>query len=389
MNDTRLVFLGLILLLSATFPVSAHSADVGRPAPAWMSDLTVVQMLDSPNDYRWMGTWDPVYDYDWHRHYGVVYDSVTVTVAPSVTVTVAPSVTATVAPCVTATVAPVAPLTMTVATAAPPVTGTVARLVTATSAPPVTTAVAIVARFVTSTATLTHLTTVATSSVAAGSGERRGGTVGRGVRCGRSNLGWRLPLSGTRVSSDLCFVLGYFDLNQFFFVPLTRSSPSPGKTRHRSGSWPLSTGSGHIPARGSGPSSAAGPGTWDQAGIGSQIGALHRGTELYRDAVGVKRIDRMDNAVVDYLGYPESGRVNPVPQMSTATDRLRPRKTRDRKPWARLRVAMILFRQQVQHPAIQKKQHNFAGRFRRNRVCTPFFRAPLQVSFRAGRARSG
>jgi hypothetical protein len=73
MNDTRLVFLGLILFLSATFPVSAHSADVGRPAPAWMSDLTVVQMLDSPNDYRWMGTWDPVYDYDWHRHYGVVY----------------------------------------------------------------------------------------------------------------------------------------------------------------------------------------------------------------------------------------------------------------------------------------------------------------------------
>jgi hypothetical protein len=73
MNDTRLVFLGLILLLGATFPVSAHSADVVRPAPAWMSNLTVVQMLESPNDYRWMGTWDPVYDYDWNRHYGVVY----------------------------------------------------------------------------------------------------------------------------------------------------------------------------------------------------------------------------------------------------------------------------------------------------------------------------
>ncbi len=73
MNDTRLVFLGLFLLLSATFVVPAHSADTARPAPAWMSNLTVVQMLDSPEDYRWMGTWDPVYDYNWQRHYGVVY----------------------------------------------------------------------------------------------------------------------------------------------------------------------------------------------------------------------------------------------------------------------------------------------------------------------------
>ena len=73
MNDTRLVFLGLILFLSATFLVPARSTDAARPAPAWMSNLTVVQMLDSPNDYRWMGTWDPVYDYDWQRHYSTVY----------------------------------------------------------------------------------------------------------------------------------------------------------------------------------------------------------------------------------------------------------------------------------------------------------------------------
>ncbi len=73
MNGIRLGFLGLILIFGATFLVPAHFTAIVQAAPAWMGDLTVVQMLDSPNDYRWMGTWDPGYDYDWHRHYGVTY----------------------------------------------------------------------------------------------------------------------------------------------------------------------------------------------------------------------------------------------------------------------------------------------------------------------------
>jgi len=71
MNGTRLGFLGLILLFGATFLVPLHITDIAQAAPAWMGDLTVVQMLDSPNDYRWMGTWNPAYDYDWQRHYRV------------------------------------------------------------------------------------------------------------------------------------------------------------------------------------------------------------------------------------------------------------------------------------------------------------------------------
>jgi hypothetical protein len=73
MNGTRVGFLGLILLFGAAFLVPANLTGIARAAPAWMGDLAVVQMLDSPSDYRWMGTWDPVYDYDWQRHYSTAY----------------------------------------------------------------------------------------------------------------------------------------------------------------------------------------------------------------------------------------------------------------------------------------------------------------------------
>ncbi len=73
MNRTRLGFLGLILFLGAGFLGPAHLTGIAGAAPAWMGDLSVVQMLDSPNDYTWMGTWDPIYDYDWQRHYNTAY----------------------------------------------------------------------------------------------------------------------------------------------------------------------------------------------------------------------------------------------------------------------------------------------------------------------------
>jgi len=69
MNRTKPGFLALILLFGATLLVPMHRSDIAGAAPAWMDHLTIVQLFNSPTDYRWQGTWDPVYDYDWQRHY--------------------------------------------------------------------------------------------------------------------------------------------------------------------------------------------------------------------------------------------------------------------------------------------------------------------------------
>ena len=144
-----------------------------------MGDLSVVQMLDSPNETidGWEhGTLDMTTT---GRDIMASPTSVSATVAPSVTATFAPptNICATCAfnynscgaplpsvtdVCAIHDVCAARALALTVATVVPPITTTVARLVTATSAPHVTTTVAISARFV-ATATLTHLeTTVAT-----------------------------------------------------------------------------------------------------------------------------------------------------------------------------------------------------------------------------------
>ena len=75
MNGTKLGFLGLIVFLGATLLVPSHFTGIAQAAPAWMSNLTIVQMLDSPSDYKWMATWNPVLDYDWQSHYNVAYVS--------------------------------------------------------------------------------------------------------------------------------------------------------------------------------------------------------------------------------------------------------------------------------------------------------------------------
>ena len=71
MRGAKLGLFALMFFLVAPVVVTSYSGDTCSPYSegSWMDDLTVVQLFNSPNDYKWEGSWDPRYDADWQRHY--------------------------------------------------------------------------------------------------------------------------------------------------------------------------------------------------------------------------------------------------------------------------------------------------------------------------------
>jgi hypothetical protein len=69
MLDKKFGFLVVIFFLAATIIIPTVSTDVASAQCSWVSCLTIVKMLDSQTDYRWMGDWDPRFDSDMQTHY--------------------------------------------------------------------------------------------------------------------------------------------------------------------------------------------------------------------------------------------------------------------------------------------------------------------------------
>ncbi len=77
MSGSKLIFFPLILMLGAAMLVPALSVKSTSQSMIrqveWMDDLTVIQLFNNPNDYKWQGTWDPRWDPDWQMHHGGPY----------------------------------------------------------------------------------------------------------------------------------------------------------------------------------------------------------------------------------------------------------------------------------------------------------------------------
>ncbi|MGA2403674.1 MAG: hypothetical protein ABSG91_18525 [Syntrophobacteraceae bacterium] len=73
MNGRKPGLFALIFLFGATLLVPAFLTDIASAQCTWLDNLTIVQGIYNPNDYKWQGTWDPRFDPDWQAHYGVTY----------------------------------------------------------------------------------------------------------------------------------------------------------------------------------------------------------------------------------------------------------------------------------------------------------------------------
>ena len=76
MRGVKLSLFVIMFLLVAPVMVTTHSGNNCSPysGDSWIDNLAVVQLFDTPNDYKWQGTWDPRYDADWQRNYCRDYD---------------------------------------------------------------------------------------------------------------------------------------------------------------------------------------------------------------------------------------------------------------------------------------------------------------------------
>ncbi len=70
MPGKKFGFLALIFIFTASVLIPALRTDIAAAQCSWMDNLSVVQSLNYPNDYRWQGNRDPRYDPDWQTHYG-------------------------------------------------------------------------------------------------------------------------------------------------------------------------------------------------------------------------------------------------------------------------------------------------------------------------------
>ncbi len=62
------IFLFLFLVLGATALIPVHSV-MAAPDSA-VRDTTVYHLFNNPNDYKWQGGWDPMWDPDFLIHQG-------------------------------------------------------------------------------------------------------------------------------------------------------------------------------------------------------------------------------------------------------------------------------------------------------------------------------
>jgi len=69
MSGKKFGFLALTFILVSAVLVPALLTDIASAERSIVNSLTTVQMFGNPSDYRWQGTWDPRFDYDWQTHY--------------------------------------------------------------------------------------------------------------------------------------------------------------------------------------------------------------------------------------------------------------------------------------------------------------------------------
>jgi hypothetical protein len=73
MSGKKLGFLALTFFLVSAVLVPALLTDVASAKCSAVNSLTVVQLFNNPNDYKWYGTWDSRFDSDWQTHYRISY----------------------------------------------------------------------------------------------------------------------------------------------------------------------------------------------------------------------------------------------------------------------------------------------------------------------------
>jgi hypothetical protein len=76
MRGVKLSLFALMFFLVAPVMVTTYSDDTCSPysAGSWMDNLAIVQLFNTPNDYKWEGTWNPRYDAKWQREHCRDYD---------------------------------------------------------------------------------------------------------------------------------------------------------------------------------------------------------------------------------------------------------------------------------------------------------------------------
>lgn len=59
----------IFIATAAVLLIPVLQTGVASAQCSWMSCLSIVKLLDSPNDYKWIGDWDPRFDRDMQTHY--------------------------------------------------------------------------------------------------------------------------------------------------------------------------------------------------------------------------------------------------------------------------------------------------------------------------------
>jgi len=65
----RFGFASFVFIVAATVIIPAVLTDAASAQGSWVNCLWIVQLFNSPADYRWMGDWDPRFDPDFQAHY--------------------------------------------------------------------------------------------------------------------------------------------------------------------------------------------------------------------------------------------------------------------------------------------------------------------------------
>jgi hypothetical protein len=73
MPGKKLGYLTLTFILMSTVVVPAFLTDIALAQGSFVNYLSVVQLLDNPDDFKWQGIWNPRFDPDRRTYYSITY----------------------------------------------------------------------------------------------------------------------------------------------------------------------------------------------------------------------------------------------------------------------------------------------------------------------------